>query len=494
MDSTTSITRNGNLTMFGLLIRKEILDNLLNARFMAASILTVMIVVSSVIVLSARQRAEIRDYQNRVITQDEFISRYGHLNRTGWMARPLRGPSRYGPLVLGLDHEVQEENFASNPLPVLFSRLDLVAIVTIIMSLMAILFSYNALSGEREAGLLKLMLSTSLSRGTLVIGKFIGGSLSLAVPFTVGILVGLVTMSLQPDLSLHASDTPVFIALVCAAYIYTSAFYALGLLCSGTSQTSGVAVLKSLFAWVLLVLVIPNISPFLAARIYRIPSKAKVDQEVWSIQGEERDKIVGQRTQQMLASTYHDIGGTVKDLGAIAGNSESRIAERANTDPAFRERYNQFRKDWLDMVDKVNAEQAIRIKKVQEEFMVRSQYQEKLAGVFASLSPLTNFVFLATDLTESGIMAEKRWDDQVERYYGSLDPYLRGKYKKEIEKDPALTVNDYLDLSDRPRMRYQPTGMAERMALILPQLGALVLFNILFLGGALLSFRSYDVR
>ncbi len=480
--------------MLALIIQKEILDNLLNARFVAACIISIVIVISSVVVLTNSHRTEVQDYQNRLITQDDFIDRFGHLNRAGWMARPLRGPSHYQPVVSGIDRETQEKKFASNPLPTLFSRLDLVTVVTIIMSLVAILFSYNALSGEKEAGILKQMLSTATPRSIIVLGKFIGGSLSLIVPFTVGVLAGLVYIALRTDAQFQNVDLFVFLLLLFTSYLYISAFYALGLLFSARSQTSNVAVLKSLFAWVILVLTLPNISPFFAAEIYRIPSKAKIDQSVWELQGEERDKILNLRTQEMLKTTYADIAGVVVDMSTMFGERKNEIQTKAEKDTHFKQRYDEYRKAWVAMVEAVNAEQRAKANKVKQEFDKRSEYQEKLAAMFASISPLSNYVFAATDLTDTGIHREDNWQTQVDAWYAALDPYLKAKTQKEMEKRPATTFNDYLDLRDRPRFQYQPPTISERIDLVLPRLGILAFFNALFFTGALVSFLKYDVR
>jgi ABC-type transport system involved in multi-copper enzyme maturation permease subunit len=480
--------------MFSLIIRKEILNNLLNARFLGACAISIVIIISSVMVLTGTYHGRLQDYRNRIVTQDDFVDQYGHLNRAGWMVRPLRGPARYGPLVLGIDHETAEENFAANPLPVLFPRLDLVTIVTVMMSLMAILFSYNTLSGEREAGLLKQMLSTATARSTIVLGKFIGGSLSLIAPFTIGVLGGLVYIAAQPDFQLATVDLLVFFMLLCLSYLYISVFYGLGLLFSARSQSSSVAVLKSLFAWVIFVLVLPNISPFLAAQIYRIPSKAKIDQQVWTLRGEERDRILNERTRELLRTKYSDIAGTVVGLSRMVGEGGSDLQKKTGSDPVFRERYNEYRREWLRMVDQVNEEQRVRAAKITREFNERSEYQEKLATMFASISPVANYVFAATDLTETGIHAENSWRRQVESYYASLDPYLKAKYEREMERNPTLTVNDYIDLSDRPHFQYRPAGISEKVELILLRAGILFCFNALFFAAAMVSFLKYDVR
>lgn len=470
-----------------LIIQKEIYNNLLNLRFVIACVVSLVLMISSIVVLTGNYVDEWRDYQSRVITQNSFIDEFGHMNRAGWMAEPTREPSHYQPLVLGINREAQQRNFVSNPIPVLFSRLDFITIVAIIMSLMAILFSYNAVSGEREDGLLKQMLSTSLSRSTIVLGKFIGGNLSLLVPFTIGVLAGLVCISLNPGVQLQRMDFAVFLMLLFASYLYIAAFYGLGLLFSARSHTSNVAVLKSLFAWVILVLVLPNISPFLAAQVYRIPSAAKIEQEYYRITSDERDDILRQRTREMLQTKF-------ADLASIVDMSREQIQKKTQSDLSCKERYAQYAHAWDELVKQVNKEQQEQAQEMRAVFDARSRYQEKLATILASFTPFSNFVLIATDVTETGIDGDKRWQRQSGAYLGTLTTYVDEKYQKEMQKNPAFSNNDYLDLRDRPRFQYQPQAIAERIEVVLPQFGLLVFFNLLFFAGAFVSFLRYDVR
>jgi hypothetical protein len=176
------------------------------------------------------------------------------------------------------------------------------------------------------------------------------------------------------------------------------------------------------------------------------------------------------------------------------GGRKNEIQAKAEKDPQFKHRYNEYRKAWVSMVEAVNAEQRAKADKIKQEFDTRSKHQEKLAAVFASISPLSNYVFAATDLTDAGIHREDNWQIQVAAWYAALDPYLKAKTQREMEKNPATTFNDYLDLRDRPRFQYQPPTISERIDLVLPRLGILVFFNALFFTGALVSFLKYDVR
>jgi len=480
--------------MLSIIIQKEIHDNLLNARFVAACLVSIILIISSVAILTESYVSDVQEYRDRLKTQDEFITQYGYLDDVGRMTVPQRGPSHYQPLVLGINREVLQGGFASNPMPMLFSRLDLVTIVTIIMSLMAILFSYNAISGEREGGLLKQMLSTPLSRGTIILGKFIGGCLSLLIPFTLGVLAGLVYIALNPHLQYQGADVAVIVLLLCISYAYITAFYGLGLLFSARSQSSNAAVIKSLFAWVILALVLPNASPFLAAQLYRIPSKTQVEYQVSDIRND-RFGLIDRRTKELLATKYADLAGDVLDISYIVGTNKNKIQAKADLDPQFKRRFGEFESEWQAAKGLIDKEVAQRITTIQEDFNRESQYQEKLATMFASVSPLANYVFVATDLADAGIQADNRWQEQLAIWWGgTLTSYLNGKIDNLSRNNSAFSYVDHVDLSDHPRLQYQPEGIGEKIGRILPHAGVLILFNLIFLAGAFASFLRYDVR
>ncbi len=478
--------------MLWKIVQKEIFDNLLNLQFVVACVVVVLLIIGTMMALAGSYRAEIADYNDRQIVQEDFIAHYGHLNRVGWMAQPLRPPVPYGYLVQGIDREAKQENFLSNPVRVLFSSMDLVVIVSTILSLVAILFSYNSISGEREEGMLRQMLSTNVSRSAIIFGKFIGGCVSLLLPFIIGMLAGLIYLSVSPGVQLAGAQFEVFSLLVAGSILYISIFYALGLYFSARSRSSGDSLLKSLFAWVVLVLLLPNSSPFLAARLYHLPSRTKVDMQAWTLRSEERDQIVAQRTQELIHTKYADIADDL--LNSFFGAGKTRSAADTAVDPARKARYAQYKDDWMAMVNQINDVQNAKAAALYNDFNERSKYQEKLATIFTSVSPLGNYVFIASDLAEAGIQADNYWQEQREEYFTTMNPILTSIYKDALKLNPRLTVNDFIDLRNFPRFHYQPVPLNERGEAALPHSGVLAFFNILFLAGAWASFMKYDVR
>lgn len=90
-----------------------------------------------------------------------------------------------------------------NLLKTVFAAPDMLFIVKVLVSLLAILFSYNLICEERERGTLKLMLVNNASRRAIFGGKFLGGLFSIWMAFTVAFLVYLLALIFFTPVSLQ---------------------------------------------------------------------------------------------------------------------------------------------------------------------------------------------------------------------------------------------------------------------------------------------------
>ena len=70
----------------------------------------------------------------------------------------------------------------NNPYLHLFSQIDLVFIFQVVLSLLSLLFAYDAIAGDWETGTLRLVLSHPIGRGKVLLAKYIAGDGLLAAP------------------------------------------------------------------------------------------------------------------------------------------------------------------------------------------------------------------------------------------------------------------------------------------------------------------------
>ncbi len=151
---------------------------------------------------------------------------------------------------------------SDNPFLAMFLAVDVVFIFKIVLSALAILFAYNTISGEREDGTLKLVLSNSIPRDTVVLGKYLGGMLLLFPIVLVSLIVALLIAISSPVTGFDGNDI-VHIALIFGvSLLYVSTWYLLGLLLSIWTKEAATTLILSMFIWVVLTSVHANVVTF----------------------------------------------------------------------------------------------------------------------------------------------------------------------------------------------------------------------------------------
>ena len=145
------------------------------------------------------------------------------------------------------------------------TKMDWAFVIGYVLSLIALLFTFDSVAGERESGTLRLMLANSVPRHAVLVGKFLGALMSVSIPFALAILVNLLVFSTSSavHLSLDAWERLGIIFFV--AILYTCLFLALGLLVSSRVQRSAVSLVMLLLTWVTLVVFMPSVLALIAS-------------------------------------------------------------------------------------------------------------------------------------------------------------------------------------------------------------------------------------
>ena len=139
-----------------------------------------------------------------------------------------------------------------------FTTLDWVFIVGYVLSFIALLFTFDSISGELERGTLRLTLANAIPRHTVLIGKFLGAFISINIPFAIAVLMNLILISTSDAVSLNAEAWGRLGILYGIVVLYTCLFIALGLLVSAAVRESGVSLVVLLLIWVSFVVFMPN--------------------------------------------------------------------------------------------------------------------------------------------------------------------------------------------------------------------------------------------
>ena len=489
------------------IIAKEFLNNILNLRFMIGLVLCIVVTISCIMILAHDYRQEMKDYNIRIHLQDEMLDNYAPANeyRLRQMLRPQKPPERFRLLIIGIPANESAGSFDEDPLPILFPPLDFLFIVTIIMSLLAILFSHDAIAGERQSGTLRLMISNSVSRTAILLGKLVGGTISLIIPFILALLVGVLYISINPAIQWDSSAWLELALLSAASITFITLFYFLGLMVSTFSRYSSTSILNCLFLWVLLILVIPNVCPYIAAQLRRVPSIEGTSRRSKEI---ERHSLDVAREYMVEAAKrfrlkYGALFAEYEALGfggnwnwGLADDDDPKLQEatrrRAEGDPEFAAMVEAFR------VENRKAQQElIRIREaspVEEDLQRKAASQTRLAKDLACISPFADFVYVARDLTGTGLRSLEHFKQVKEKYIWQVGRYAEEKISDAKKKNLALKEESLLDVSDRPRFVFKEEPLKDKLIGVLPYWGILVLFNVVFFVAAFAGFMRYDVR
>jgi ABC-2 type transport system permease protein len=152
-----------------------------------------------------------------------------------------------------------------------FGELSGAGVLQLLVPLLVILLTFSAFTAEREAGTLRLLLSTGVDRRRLVLGKALGVSLALALLLVPLLLVAAGVLLADP--AARGMDTLARGAgLVLGHGLYLGGFVFLGLAVSAWAPSSRLALLVLLGLWMANGLLVPRLASEVARAWAPVPT------------------------------------------------------------------------------------------------------------------------------------------------------------------------------------------------------------------------------
>jgi ABC-type transport system involved in multi-copper enzyme maturation permease subunit len=483
------------------IIKKEILDNITSPKFVFTFLLCTILILLSVYTGVANYRAEKKEYTASIALNKKNLESQPNIQSLmGIGVKISKSPQVLGTVVTGIQEDVGrvatvnvaydpnlvDSKYGSNPVFAIFGALDLMFIVKIVLSLFAILFTYDAIVGEKEKGTLKLALSNDVPRDRLILGKAIGGYISLLLPLLIPLLLSLLLLLVIPDISLGGQDWARLLLIFLMFFLYLSVFFSLGLFVSARTTRSSTSFLVLLFAWVLIVMVIPKAAVIIAGQARPIPSvheiTAKKDAYLQQTQSEAQKTVREwvQKNQQQIQSE-----GQQTAREGVQKNQASAEADRI----AFQNKYMQYiqslQQELTTKIDENNAA-------LERDYQQKKRAQQSLAINLSRISPASALTFGSMTLARTGV-------DEYERFLASVRAY-KPIYTKWANSKLAGGINlrtgemSNIKLDDMPQHVYQAEWLSRSFVRTIPDFALLTVMIIVFFVGAYVSFLRYDVR
>jgi ABC-type transport system involved in multi-copper enzyme maturation permease subunit len=362
--------------------------------------------------------------------------------------------------------------FNEEPLFAVFRFLDLSFVFQIVLSLFAILLGYDAISGEKERGTLRLAMANSVSRTTYIAGKLTGSFVALASALVVAMGIGCLLLPLM-GVSLTGDEWLRLAMILLAGLLYFGTFLTASVFVSTLTHRSSSAFLLMLTVWIAAVLILPRASVLLAGRAVDVPSVDEVDSQ--------------------KAAYDSELWKEFKE--AMAGYSAP--APENNDMEAFMAQFNSFMDSITAQRDEKMDEFTAR---VNEERHNRQLLRQQWALSLARLSPSASLSLATSELAETSVSLKEHYYRSATEYQKTYADFQREKTGMNVGGRMIVIRQtdgeepEPIDPQELPAFVPQRRSLALAVTSAVPDFGLLAIFNVLFFAGAFVSFSRYDLR
>jgi len=352
-----------------------------------------------------------------------------------------------------------------------FSDIDWVFIISLIFSFIALVFTYNSICGEKEAGTLRLMLAGSIPRHKVLIAKYFGVMLTIGIPLFIGLLVSLIIVITSNVAVFSGLDWLKIVAIIFLSFLYLSLFVLLGMFISSRTGRSANCMVMLLLVWVVLVILIPSFGRIISDVSCKSPNGIQLERKL----------------SEVAAEVWNNSG----KYGERAGNMSHNLADPMNNPPARARLKNAV----------TNAQNQV----------IEDHHNKMLVQVFTGrdftcFSPAVIYQRASEAIAGTGVNHCVSLYQQIKQFQASFREYVRSKDSEDPESlhliNPETgTARSWKTISHKPvdfdtvpKFQERDLALGESLQLAIWDIGLLALFNLVFFAAAFVSFLKYDVR
>jgi ABC-type transport system involved in multi-copper enzyme maturation permease subunit len=478
------------------ILKKEFFETLRTPRFAVAVALCLVLIPLSTYV-------NVKDYERRLAAYQESE----RLLHEPWARisfgydTPIEGfrpPSPYSIFSIGLDHLLPNivvtsrdgftftnNQWITNPRAVLSGRIDLLFVVSTILSLLAFLFAASSFSARIDDGELRFTLSSPVSRSQLLFGKLIGGFLALLLPYLLGLaLAGAIVAGVgpvfPPDWLFY-----VFLVLVVSVLFLLSQFTLAVLVCLIVPRASLVVLM---FVWIIVTFVVPQTTPLIAELVYPALPRQTVDLQ---------KELARHRCEIALLQELHSVPDSI-----VVAYGANPAQLRNPLDPRATERDKTIQAIYWERVKPLvlrsQHDAADSSSRLDEQYQQTVRKQEGLARALTLLTPAGCFGSFIAEISSTGVHEMENLMRNAALFHDQAFDAIYGRFTKEIYVRgenivPTDREESLKSPPQAPNMAYERVDVAEIFPSLIPEVGFLALYVLAFFLGVLVRFRNLNL-
>ena len=514
--------------------RKEFLLNLMTFKFAVGTAVCIVLIAVFMPGLVSDYKERLENYNGNVASNEaEFqkVKAYNNLTPTVYRAPTVLSVFSKGIVdrlenseridldeVSGAETGVGE----ANTLLSVFPMLDVTLILKIVISVLALLMAYDVVSGEREQGTLRLILSNTAPRHQVLLGKLVAGWMTLAVPVTAAFIGALLILLTSNAVSLSGAEWLRIVLMYVVSLVFVGSMFNLGLLVSSMSRGSAISLVFALFLWLCMATILPNASAHVAAQLRPIESPEQFAAKLKAIT-DQRDQEIADLTKDIQEGE----GSSRSDGTGAFGNGLIVFASKAFMD-YLKQTYPITEPRKIQCIDKL-----LDVKAAYLSSLVR---QKETADILAGATPIVLCERLMSTLAGTDFGNFGSFKSRVRAYRHEVADYIRdrtanftspiyftpskeGDQERFFEtffkpydevQDKALKAKLYetamqkylqaandaptLALDDFPEFMYRSQSLTTTLQQAIPAVGLLIFEGLLFFALSFVAFLRYDVR
>jgi ABC-type transport system involved in multi-copper enzyme maturation permease subunit len=408
----------------------------------------------------------LRNDQNLANTLPDMVTLTQKISNPPSSLMFLSGTSE-GLVPDGVDMKLFEEpefsNFIHfNPYLNPYFSIDWATVIIYIISFFCICFSYNAFSGEKEDGTLKLMLANSIPQLTIIISKFAGLLVIFTIPLLIGNIISCLIFELSPAIKMESIEYAKIAYFFLASILLIGTTILTGFLVSVLTQKSYTSLIICLVCWAMMVIIIPNVNWYIIRRTEKIPPETSIYQEEERQIDDLKDCYDG----------WQMINGIVPDKVAL---------DRKHCNDRKTNVHNSLWSNYHNM-----------------QFA-----QTHKAATISKISPFGLFRFFSDKISENNYHGYISFFDQVKHYQLTFKEYVFSKdnadpnsqhliWNEELCK--SLMSQQKVNYSEIPKFTKKPVLFHQVIAGSISDIFILCLWMIVLFIATFIAFTKYDVR
>lgn len=467
--------------MIRVLMEKEIRERLLSVRFRISYLVISTLILLSFVMGYENYESGKRAYDAGLAQHERTISE--HTNWGDVDHKVFLPPMPLSVLVSGVSNDIGQtiniegrgellntgSKFNDQPIFAVFRLLDLQFIFTVILTLFAVVLSFDAINGEREQGTLQLIFAQSVSRAAYIAGKVSGILAALILPLLLPVLIGCLYLYMR-GLPLSPQSWLQLGLIIGTGICITSILVLLSVGMSALFYSSSSSFVAMLVVWIFMVIILPKSAVILSDQWVDVPNI---------------DEIATQKASYRM-QLFRDDQDAMESFSAAPGAD-------------IQETMSQFQKHMAALSEKRNEKASVHARKLNEGFENAIRDRQEKTYRLISLSPVATSSLAMTMLSGTSLGLRSQFLDQAENYRDVFNQFVESETGDSPRSGIRIVLSDDeekepIDLTKMPVFEFAGYDAKQAIEKAGNQLGILAAWLIGSFLFAWISFVKTDIK